>query len=93
MQCLNNEEKTLKDLLTFPCDFTFKVVGKSRPDLANDVQKEMEKQAQVIDKPVTRASGKGHYIAVSLTIRAENIEQVEKLYANLAKIDGVRMVL
>lgn len=86
-------EKKLKDLLTFPCDFTFKVVGSARPDLATDVKTVMEKEATVIDEPKTQPSTKGTYLSVSLTIRAENIEQVETLYQTLAKIDGVRMVL
>ncbi|MDG6897252.1 hypothetical protein A6A19_04385 [Actinobacillus delphinicola] len=87
------EEKKLKDLLEFPCNFTFKVVGTTRADLANDVVKVMEQHAKVIDTPKVQPSSKGNYESVSLTMRAENIEQVETLYKELAKIDGVRMVL
>lgn len=36
---------------------------------------------------------KGTYNSVSVDIIAENIEQVEILYVELAKIDGVKMVL
>lgn len=86
-------EKKLKDLLTFPCDFTFKVVGKSRPDLSDDVQALISQHAKVVDSPKVQPSSKGTYVSVSLTMRAENIEQVEMLYQALAKIDGVRMVL
>ena len=38
-------------------------------------------------------SSKGTYKSVSIDIIAENIEQVETLYVELAKIEGVRMVL
>lgn len=90
---LGGEEKKLKDLLTFPCSFTFKVVGKSRDDLAQEVEKVMKGYATVTDKAKLQPSAKGTYVSVSLSILAENIEQIEKLYQELAKIDGVRMVL
>ncbi len=86
-------EKKLKDLLEFPCDFTFKVVGKTRSDLAEDVKKVMSEHGKVIDEAKSAISSKGTYESVSLTLRAENIEQVETLYKELAKIEGVRMVL
>ena len=38
-------------------------------------------------------SSKGTYNSVSIDILAENIEQIETLYEELAKIEGVRMVL
>ena len=80
-------DKKLKDLLEFPCDFTFKVVGAARPDLVDDVVQTVHKT------PSTKESGKGTYHSVSINVRAENIEQIEKLYKELAEIDGVRMVL
>ena len=39
--------KKLKDLLEFPCDFTFKVVGAARADLIDDV-------VQTVHKTITR---------------------------------------
>lgn len=88
-----NSDKKLKDLLEFPCNFTFKVVGMKRDDLAQDVVKMMSEYAKVIDEPKVQPSAKGTYESVSLTMRAENIEQVETLYKKLAEIDGVKMVL
>lgn len=86
-------QKKLKDLLEFPCDFTFKVVGTSRPDLVDDVVKVIEKQAKIKSAPQEKESTKGTYNSVSVEITAENIEQVETLYEDLARIAGVRMVL
>ncbi|MBF0785066.1 DUF493 family protein [Muribacter muris] len=83
----------LKDLLEFPCSFTFKVVGASRAGLIDDVVAEVQKVVKGDYNPTLKESGKGTYHSVSITITAENIEQVETLYADLAKIDGVRMVL
>lgn len=86
-------QQQLKDLLEFPCAFTFKVVGKNRPDLVDDVVAVTQKYAKGDYNPRENVSSKGTYNSVSIDIRAENIEQVETLYAELAKIDGVRMVL
>lgn len=86
-------QKQLKDLLEFPCSFTFKVVGKNRADLIDDVVMVTQKYAKGDYNPRQNISSKGTYNSISVDIIAENIEQVEILYTELAKIDGVRMVL
>lgn len=83
----------LKDLLEFPCPFTFKVVGVKRETLIDDVVAQVQKVVKGDYNPTLKESGKGTYHSVSITITAENIEQIETLYTELAKIDGVRMVL
>lgn len=87
------QDKKLKDLLEFPCAFTFKVVGAKRAELVDDVVTEVQKVVKGDYNPTVKESGKGTYNSVSITLQAENIEQIESLYTNLAKIDGVRMVL
>ncbi|PJG82815.1 DUF493 family protein YbeD [Caviibacterium pharyngocola] len=86
-------QQQLKDLLDFPCPFTFKVVGKNRPDLVDDTLVVIQRYAKGDYNPRQHISSKGTYNSVSVDIVAENIEQVETLYQELAKIDGVRMVL
>lgn len=86
-------QQKLKDLLEFPCSFTFKVVGAAREGLIDDVVSEVQKVVKGNYNPSLKESGKGTYHSVSITIQAENIEQVETLYTDLAKIEGVRMVL
>ncbi|EEX51393.1 Uncharacterized conserved protein [Pasteurella multocida] len=83
----------LKDLLEFPCSFTFKVVGTNRLDLIDDVVVVVQKHAKGDYNPRQQLSSKGTYNSVSIDIIAEHIEQIEVLYVELAKIDGVRMVL
>lgn len=87
------QDKKLRDLLEFPCSFTFKVVGEKRDGLIEDVIKEVQKVVAGDYNPSIKESGKGTYHSVSITIEAENIDQVETLYTDLAKIEGVRMVL
>lgn len=86
-------QQKLKDLLKFPCDFTFKVVGASRPGLMDEVVAEVHKVVPGDYSPSLKESGKGTYHSISINVRVSNIEQVETLYKELAEIDGVRMVL
>ncbi|AAU38435.1 MULTISPECIES: DUF493 family protein YbeD [Basfia] len=86
-------QQKLKDLLEFPCSFTFKVVGAARPDLIDDVVMLVQQHAKGDYNPRNAVSSKGTYHSVSIDIIAEEIEQIERLYEELAKIEGVRMVL
>lgn len=84
---------TLRDLLTFPCKFTYKVMGYAKPELPDRVIAVIQRHAPGNYCPSVKPSGKGTYHAVSVTITATSIEQVETLYRELAEIDIVRMVL
>lgn len=86
-------QQKLRDLLEFPCDFTFKVVGSHRDDLVDDVVSVTQNHVKGDYNPREQRSSKGTYNSVSIDILAENIEQIERLYEELAKIEGVRMVL
>lgn len=87
------DDLKLKDLLKFPCQFTFKVVGYAKPELPDLVVSVIQQHAPGQYSPVVSASGKGTYNAVSVSITATSIEQVETLYKELAAIEIVRMVL
>ena len=83
----------LNELLEFPCPFTYKVMGVARPELVDDVVEVVQRHAPGDYTPDVKPSSKGNYHAVSITITATHIEQVEALYDELGKIDKVRMVL
>ncbi len=89
----STEQATLKDLLTFPCKFTYKVVGENKPELADLVVKAVQKRAPGDYTPTVKPSSNGNFSSVSISIHATTIEQVETLYVELAEIDIVRMVL
>ncbi|QWA12536.1 YbeD family protein [Sodalis ligni] len=83
----------LNELLEFPCPFTYKVMGVARPELVDDVVEVVQRHAPGDYIPEVKPSSKGNYHAVSITITATHIEQVEALYEELGKIEMVRMVL
>ncbi|KLV06457.1 hypothetical protein ABT56_08725 [Photobacterium aquae] len=87
------EQATLKDLLEFPCKFTYKVMGYNKPELADLVVEVIQRHAPGDYTPDVKPSGKGTYSAVSISITATSIEQVETLYKELGDIDIVRVVL
>ncbi len=87
------EQPTLRDLLEFPCQFTYKVMGYAKPELTDKVLEVINRHAIGQHVAKVTPSGKGTYLAVSVTITATSIEQVEILYKELGEIDIVRMVL
>lgn len=89
----DNQQPTLRELLQFPCDFPYKVVGLAETNLVEKVVAVIQKYAPGDYVPSVKPSRNGKYESVSITIRATNIEQVETLYKELAAIENVRMVL
>ncbi|MEA1064405.1 DUF493 family protein YbeD [Apirhabdus apintestini] len=83
----------LKDLLEFPCSFTYKVMGLAEPELVDRVIEVVQRHAPGDYSPEVKPSAKGNYHSVSITINATHIEQVEKLYEELGDIEIVRLVL
>nr|WP_086941201.1 DUF493 family protein YbeD [Thaumasiovibrio occultus] len=87
------EQPKLRDLLEFPCSFTYKAVGAPHPELPDLVVEVIQRHAPGDYLPRVKASPKGNYHSVSVTIKAISIEQVETLYKELAEIEHVKMVL
>ncbi|MZI93543.1 DUF493 family protein [Vibrio sp. CAIM 722] len=92
MLTLNSDAK-LKDLLEFPCSFTYKVMGHAKPELPELVLEVIQRHAPGDYSPRVKPSGKGNYHSISVTITATSIEQVETLYKELGDIEIVRLVL
>ena len=87
------EQSKLKDLLEFPCKFTYKAVGLAHEQLPELVLEVIQRHAPGDYTPAVKPSGKGNYHSVSVSITATSIEQVETLYKELGDIEIVRMVL
>ncbi|CAH0534041.1 hypothetical protein VST7929_01942 [Vibrio stylophorae] len=87
------QQATLRDLLEFPCQFSYKVMGHANPELVGRVLEVIQRHAPGDYNPKVTPSAKGNWHAVSVTITATNIDQVETLYKELGEIDIVKMVL
>ncbi|MFS1562798.1 MAG: DUF493 family protein YbeD [Candidatus Arsenophonus phytopathogenicus] len=83
----------LDEFLEFPCSFTYKVMGLAKPELTDQIVEVVQRHVPGDYVPSVKPSSKGNFHAVSITITATNIERIEKLYEELAKLELVRMVL
>lgn len=83
----------LKELMEFPAKMTFKVAAATREGLADDLVAVVQRYIKGDYRPRETQSSKGTYTSVSIDVVADNFDQVESLYKELAKVEGVRMVI
>ena len=88
-----HDSEKLKEVMEFPAAMTFKVAGVNREGLAQDIVAVIQKYLPGDYIPKEKRSSKGTYNSVSIDIVAQNFEQVETLYKELAKVEGVKMVI
>lgn len=81
------------ELLEFPCDFPFKVVGKAAESLPANVVEVVQRHAPGDYSPTVKVSSKGSYHSVTIRVTVKDKEQIESLYKELAEIDQVLRVL
>jgi len=82
-------------LLTFPCEFPIKVMGRSSETFETEVVGIVRKHAPDLseDAVTSRASGKGNYIAVTVIVTATSKEQLDNIYLELNAHEDVMMTL
>ncbi|CAL4325127.1 UPF0250 protein YbeD [Buchnera aphidicola (Neophyllaphis podocarpi)] len=83
----------LHELIKFPCNFTYKVIGMAHPELVDKIIRVIQLQIPGDYAPVVKKSNRGNYLSISITIFASNINQIEHLYYELSRINIVRIVL
>ena len=84
-----------ESLLTFPCAFPLKVMGRTRDGFAQAVVDVVQKHAPDFDAGTLemRASTAGNYLSVTATINATSPDQLDNLYRELTSHPMVAMVL
>lgn len=80
-------------LLDFPCQQTFKVLGVADDKLTEQVISCLQIHAPGDYSPRLKPSSKGKYHSLSLSVRVTSKEHMETLYTELAKLPLVRVVL
>jgi putative lipoic acid-binding regulatory protein len=88
-------DDTKDTLLTFPTDFTIKVIGKDNETFKANVLKIVRQHvASLPDDAVQyRQSEKGNYRAMSITMHITSKEQLDDIYRALSSAPDVLMVL
>jgi putative lipoic acid-binding regulatory protein len=80
-------------LLDFPCQQTFKIMGIAHERLPQDVISCVQVHAPGDYAPKVKPSSKGTYHSISLSITVTSKEHMETLYVELAKLELVKVVL
>ena len=89
------EKPQSQSLLTFPCSFPMKIVGRREDGFAQTVAEIVMRHAADF-RPETmemRSSKNGRYLSLTVTIDAKSREQLDGLYVELSKHPMVMMVL
>jgi len=84
-----------ESLITYPCDFPIKVMGRTHPDLAQTLTALVQQFDPELD-PATvemRPSKGGSYLGLTFTIRATSRQQLDDLYRALHAHPMVRVAL
>jgi hypothetical protein len=84
-----------QSLLTFPCVFPIKVMGRREDGFAQDVAEVVLRHAPDFHPETIemRASRNGRYLSLTVTLNARSREQLDGLYSELSKHPRVMMVL
>jgi putative lipoic acid-binding regulatory protein len=82
-------------LLTFPCVFPMKVMGRREDGFAQLVSEIVLRHAADFHPETIemRSSKNGRYLSLTVTINARSREQLDRLYSELSKHPLVMMVL
>jgi putative lipoic acid-binding regulatory protein len=80
-------------LLDFPCQQTFKIMGIAHERLPEDVIACLQEHAPGDYVPKVKPSSKGTYHSISLSITVTSKAHMETLYVELAKLELVKVVL
>lgn len=81
--------------IEFPCRYPIKVMGVAGDEFRSATVSIFEKHAGVITETdiSIRASNGGNYEALTITITAQGVEQLQAIFADLKQHPLVRMVL
>ncbi|HUP98132.1 MAG TPA: DUF493 domain-containing protein [Usitatibacter sp.] len=82
-------------LLTFPCVFPMKVMGRREDGFAQHVSEVVQRHVPDFHPETIemRTSKNGRYLSLTVTVNARSREQLDGLYSELSKHPMVMMVL
>jgi len=84
-----------ESLLTFPCDFPIKVMGRAEPGFDLLVVELVRRHAPDLTEGAvsSRASQGGKWVSVTVMLRAESKAQLDAIYLDLTAHEKVVMAL
>ena len=90
-----SQQPANESLLTFPCVFPMKIMGRREDGFAQNVLEVVLRHAPDYhaDQLEMRTSKNGRYLSLTVTINAKSREQLDALYSELSRHPLVLMVL
>jgi len=89
-----SKKQNPEDLLDFPCHYQFKAVGVAGELFQREVVAAVRCHVPVsVDSVKSRPSGKGTYQSVSILVTLQNYQQLTSIYAQMRKVEGLKMLL
>ena len=81
--------------ISFPCRYPVKVMGEAVDGFEQQVLAIFQRHAPATaeEHMVARPSAKGNYKALTVTMEATGLEQLESLFADLKTLPAVKLVL
>lgn len=88
-------ETSKETLLEFPCEFALKPLGKDQPEFPQAVRAIINEFVPKDDQLnwQERPSGKGTFVCITVTIRAESKQQLDNIYLAFSSSEFVRLAL
>ena len=88
-------EEPKDSLIDYPCDFPIKVMGVAQEGFQEAICAVVAQYDPEFtpEKITTRPSSKGNFLAITVTLRALNREQLDTVYRALSGLPMVKMVL
>ena len=86
---------TKTTLMDFPCNFPVKIIGTNSPIFLEKVKQIAKKHFPSFkDEDLTqKMSQKNNYLAITVTVFAENQKMLDAFYEELTKLPDIKMVL
>ncbi|WP_028387818.1 HP0495 family protein [Legionella fairfieldensis] len=82
-------------LLTFPCNFPIKIIGKKTMNFAREITEIIRRHFPNTpdEKIIHQESQKGNYLSITATVYVHNQDTLDALYRELTAHPDIKMVL
>ncbi len=82
-------------LLDFPCDFPIKMMGREQPEFRDAAVALIERHTGKVrsDAIRTALSRNGNFLSITVTIKAQNQQQLDDIYTDLSEHEEILVAL
>lgn len=84
-----------ESVIEFPCQFPIKMMGRDTPEFRATARRLVENHVGALDEDSiqTNISGKGNFVAVTVTVTATSQQQLDDIYRDVSGHEDVLMAL